>query len=138
MNLTAADFVGAWRITREITDFRLHESGVLEGEASFSESETGLLYHERGTLRFAGGAPLVAERRYQWVFGANEVAVNYADGSAFHSFVPTGSPVAKPHLCGEDLYNGSYSFAAFPAWQVTWSVEGPRKNYRSVTHYSRD
>ncbi len=138
MILTEDDFLGRWRLTREITDFRMLENGTLEGEARFTQHVGGLLYHERGTLQFAGGAPLTAERRYIWSFDGGQVAVSYDDGTMFHSFAPKGSGPTTPHLCGEDMYRGNYSFVAFPKWQVTWNVEGPRKNYRSVTQYCRN
>ncbi len=136
VKLSAVDFEGNWRIQREITDMRILESGTLEGEAHFTAKENGLLYHERGMLRFAGGAPVLAERSYQWSFQDDEVFVAYADGTPFHCFARVGAPVATPHLCGEDMYRGLYSFVRFPQWQVTWTVKGPRKNYRSVTQYT--
>ena len=138
MMLKAEDFLGNWKIAREITDFRILESGKLEGQAEFKTTDAGLYYHERGTLHFAGGAPVLAERSYLWLFDKSEVHVAYADGAPFHSFELKGAPDASPHLCGEDTYKGMYSFVAFPQWQVTWTVEGPRKNYRSVTRYVRD
>ena len=137
MKLGADDFLGEWRITREITDFRILESGSLEGVAEFTATDDGLRYHERGTLQFAGGAPMVAERANLWTFTDTDVFVAYADGAPFHSFARTGGPEATPHLCGDDWYHGTYSFVAFPDWTVTWSVKGPRKDYRSVTHYQR-
>ncbi|WP_333713283.1 DUF6314 family protein [Yoonia sp.] len=137
MILGAADFLGDWRITREISDFRLRDSGRLEGLARFTAEGDGLRYHESGTLRFAGGAPIRAERGYLWHFTDTDVQVAHADGAPFHSFARTGEPEATPHLCGEDLYRGTYDFSAFPDWQVTWEVQGPRKDYRSVTRYRR-
>lgn len=136
MKLGPADFLGKWQISREITDFRILESGQLEGHAEFSQSSDGLDYYEQGQLRFAGGAPVLAERRYLWTFSDTEVRVDHADGAAFHSFALTGGPMTTPHLCGEDLYRGVYSFVRFPEWQVSWTVEGPRKKYRSVTRYT--
>lgn len=137
MKLGADDFLGQWRISREITDLRILESGSLEGDAVFTRSDDGLSYHEKGQLRFAGSAPIMAERRYLWSFGETAITVKFADGAPFHSFALTGAPTATPHLCGEDMYRGIYSFVRFPDWQVTWNVEGPRKAYRSVTHYTR-
>ncbi len=137
MKLGAEDFLGRWRIAREITDFRILESGTLEGEATFIQAEGKLNYSERGTLRFAGGAPVLAERRYRWVFDEDNVHVTHDDDTPFHSFSRVGAPVATPHLCGDDMYRGTYSFVRFPDWQVTWTVKGPRKNYRSVTRYAR-
>ena len=131
------DFAGDWVISREITDFRIMETGRLEGTASFVRDGDGLFYAERGILEFASGAPMTAERSYHWSFAETEVTVAYADGSPFHSFEMTGGPEATPHLCGDDMYRGTYSFVRFPNWQVTWTVKGRRKNYRSVTHYAR-
>ena len=137
MKLRAEDFIGGWNIARDITDMRILESGTMRGQASFIEERGKLVYHEQGLMRFAGGSPVKAERRYIWSFHETHVDVVFADGSPFHSFELSGGPRASPHLCGDDMYKGIYSFVQFPLWQVTWLVEGPRKNYRSVTRYSR-
>ena len=131
------DFRGDWQITREIADHRLGQTGTLDGTAKLSGGGATLTYHERGTLRFGQGAPLVAERRYLWTFTTDAVLVAYADGAAFHAFRPEGLAEATPHLCGQDMYHGQYDLTGFPAWSVTWSVSGPRKDYRSVTWYRR-
>jgi len=65
------------------------------------------------------------------------VRVTHDDDTPFHSFARVGAPEATPHLCGADMYHGTYSFVRFPDWQVTWTVKGPRKDYRSVTQYTR-
>lgn len=135
MKLTPQDFEGEWRISRQITDFRILESGTLEGTATFTPNAAGLSYHEVGQLVFADAAPIRAERRYTWRFGPDQIEVSHADGSAFHAFNIAGGPEATPHLCGSDMYRGTYSFVRFPLWQVTWLVKGPAKNYRSVTLY---
>ena len=137
MKRGADDFLGAWRITREIVDHKLGQTGSLEGDATLTATAGRLRYHERGTLRYGGGAPLVAERGYLWSFTPDAVEVAYDDGAPFHKFVPEGRVDATPHLCGEDLYHGSYDLTGFPVWSVTWSVRGPRKDYRSVTWYRR-
>lgn len=137
VKLSATDFAGEWRIARQITDMRILESGTLEGTAQFTPIDGGLRYREEGTLVLAGGPPIRAERGYLWRFDEDAVHVDHADGAPFHSFALTGGPEATPHLCGEDMYRGTYSFVRFPDWQVTWVVEGPRKNYRSVTRYTR-
>ncbi|SFS07610.1 DUF6314 family protein [Yoonia litorea] len=137
MMLTAEDFLGDWQISREISDFRLKQTGTLEGRARFVQENGCVHYAEAGTLRFAGGAPLTAERRYLWTFTDGEVLVAYDDGAPFHSFAIAETVQATPHLCGEDMYHGTYLFGSFPDWEVLWSVKGPRKDYRSVTRYRR-
>lgn len=137
MKLSRQDFLGTWSISREITDHKIMETGVLSGEASFSERAGQLLYSEQGTLRFAGGAPMKTERQYLWTFFEDRVDVSFEDGRAFHSFALTGAPEASVHYCGEDVYRGSYWFHTFPTWKVVWSVKGPRKDYRSETVFVR-
>ena len=137
MKLLPVDFLGSWRIRRSITDHLSNAVGTLEGEATFHGDDGALHYYEQGTLNFGRAAPMVAERRYIWTFYDDTVSVAHADGAPFHSFAWSALPTATPHLCGEDLYEGAYHFAAFPAWRVTWTVQGPCKDYQSITAYQR-
>jgi hypothetical protein len=136
VKLQAKDFLGRWDVKRTITDMRVLETGVLNGEAVFSDGDDCLNYREKGTLVFGGGAPLVAERSYIWRFGLERVEVLFEDGRPFHGFDLVGAPQADDHLCGDDLYKGGYVFVRWPEWKVVWNVEGPRKRYRSETIYT--
>lgn len=137
MKLGAEDFLGVWAIHRQITDMRAMETGVLAGEARFTRAGDWLDYSEAGTLRFGEGRPIPAEQRYRWRFGDDRVAVHFADGRHFHDFALVGAPEASDHLCGDDLYKGSYLFLRWPEWKVVWNVEGPRKRYRSETVFTQ-
>ena len=135
--LSAREFEGRWRIARRIEDRRAGVDGVLEGEAVFEARDYGLFYDERGELRMGGGAPLKAERRYRWVFGADRVEVFFEAGAPFHDFRPEGVSAGTEHLCAADLYRVRYDFTRWPEWVAVWTVAGPAKDYTMRTAYSR-
>ena len=138
MMRTAEEFEGLWTLHRTIDDRQGRQTGNFRGTAMFSLAEPGTLrYHETGDMRFGGDGPVFrAERKYEWQFGEKDVCVVFDDGSAFHSFVPNGQVPGTTHLCGNDLYNVTYDFLAWPIWTATWKVVGPRKNYTSVSSYA--
>ena len=138
MMLGPAEFAGRWRLQRTITDRLGGQMGQLEGEAVFTEAGAGLLqYHESGNLQFGAGPIMTAERSYLWTFDAAGVAVRFADGAPFHCFTPMGKAAGTDHPCGADLYRVQYDLNGWPLWQATWMVVGPRKDYTSVSDYSR-
>lgn len=136
--LTARDFSGVWQLERTITDALNPHAGRFAGMATFAADDAGALaYLETGTLHYGDAAPMVATRRYRWLFATTGVAVQFADGAPFHSFVPDGHAAGTDHPCGADFYQVRYDFTCWPQWRATWAVKGPRKNYVSVSHYAR-
>ena len=136
--LLREDFLGRWRLHRDIDDRHSGQIGVFEGLATFRDTgPSRLTYHEEGQMRFGDGPVLMAERSYQWHFSAEHVEVRFADGSPFHSFVPCGQVRGSDHPCGQDYYTVSYDFGPTPDWRATWIVKGPRKAYTSVSRYHR-
>lgn len=134
--LCAVDFAGRWQLQRVITDRLGGQVGYLTGQAAFTQAGPDVLdYHETGDLRIGEGPVMVAARRYLWVFDADGVAVQFADGAAFHRFVPMGHAAGTDHPCGDDLYRVEYDFTRWPIWRATWIVIGPRKDYTSVSDY---
>ena len=107
------------------------------GQATFAPNGAGLRYVETGTLTLATGARLQAERSYLWDVNGVDINVRFADGSPFHRFTPDGAAKGTSHLCGADLYNVTYDVTRWPDWSATWAVTGPRKDYVSVTQYTR-
>lgn len=132
-----AEFDGAWRLRRTIADHRDGPDGRFEGRAVFTPEGPGLAYREEGVLRLTGQPPLAASRSCFWrADGPSRVAVSFPDGRPFHAFdLATGAEAV--HLCGEDSYRVAYDFGAWPAWQATWRVTGPRKDYTMVSRYTR-
>lgn len=136
--LGCCDFAGGWQVLRRIDD----RYGAMQGDFSGSAVLTpvgvdGLDYVESGQMRFGAAAPMQATRRYHWQFAGDRVQVRFSDGRDFHSFVPAGQVAGSDHPCGEDYYTVTYDFTRWPDWRATWVVQGPRKDYTSVTDYRR-
>ena len=130
-------FAGAWTLRRQITDRMGGQEGQLTGQAVFSRTAPeALRYIETGQLRFGAGPAMTAERSYLWEFDTEGVAVRFADGAAFHRFTPAGHGAGTDHPCGADLYRVQYDFTRWPEWRATWVVQGPRKDYTSVSDYT--
>ena len=66
------------------------------------------------------------------------IAVFFADGRAFHRFVPAADTVEADHWCDPDTYKVRYDFSRWPVWQAEWRVTGPRKDYVMQSVYTSD
>ncbi|MEM8740655.1 MAG: DUF6314 family protein [Pseudomonadota bacterium] len=130
-------FSGHWIVERHIADFDSGWHGRFEGQAVFLPVPGGLDYEERGWLRL-GGLVSEAFRRYSWrAEDSRVVAVHFDDGRFFHRFDAENARAEASHYCDPDLYEVVYFSPGFDPWRVEWRVEGPRKDYRLVTHYRR-
>ena len=129
---TLGDFLGDWRITREI---RIADGSVghFVGMAHWTADREGALYHESGELEMPGQGRFRAERQYRW--GA-DLSVWFSDGRFFHHIPPLGGSAS--HWCDPDQYDAEYGFADWPVWWCQWRVRGPRKDYVMTSHYRRD
>ncbi len=134
----AARFQGHWRLDRHIHDFDAGWTGRLIGWASFSPVPGALAYAEAGELTL-GGLTLRASRTYRWSFPApDRVEIAFDDGRFFHAFDPRADVSVATHHCDPDRYDVTYHLADPHHWRAEWRVEGPRKDYRLVTHYRRE
>ena len=136
--LGRGDFAGHWQVQRRIDDRHGGMQGDFAGHAVLVPvGADGLDYSETGQMQFGAAAPMQATRRYLWQFCTDLVQVRFSDGRDFHSFVPAGQVAGSDHPCGEDYYTVTYDFTCWPRWRATWVVQGPRKDYTSVTDYRR-
>ena len=136
--LSADDFAGAWTLERDITDRHLGQDGRFRGTADLRADGASILrYAETGQMQLGRGPAMTATRSYNWQFTDAGVFVTFADGAAFHSFIPTGIGAGTDHPCGDDFYQVKYDFTKWPEWSATWSVSGPRKDYTSTSRYTR-
>ena len=119
-----------------ITDARAGSEAQFEGHAVIAPVGEGAVYTETGAL-IMGAQRFEAQRTYRWHRAGGRIEVMHADGTAFHDFDPQAGGAASAHLCGDDLYRGTYDFSQWSCWAVTWTVQGPRKDYTSVTWYVR-
>ena len=131
------DFEGRWRLDRQIRD-ALGPDARFHGTAVFSPDGEGLVLHEAGRLELSGQGGFAAERRYLWRQDGAGLAVLFADGRAFHRFVPAASTVDADHWCDPDTYKVRYDFTRWPVWQAEWRVTGPRKDYVMQSVYTPD
>ncbi len=131
-----ADFVGRWRLVRQIDDRRAGAIGRMEGETLFTPVGEGLRCDETGRLTY-GGTEMEARRTYLWRAVPGGVAVAFEDGREFHDFRFAPAPEAS-HICEPDHYRVRYDFSHWPDWSATWQVTGPRKDYLSSSRYSRE
>lgn len=137
---TMARFAGRWRVRRDISDYSSRWTGKFEGEAVFAPSRDPmkLLYREEGKLSFAGLRSATATRDYIWRFpDETRVKVYFSDDRPFHDFDPRLRDTEAEHQCDADLYQVRYIFADDGSWRAEWRVEGPLKDYRMVTFYTR-
>jgi hypothetical protein len=130
------DFDGFWLLRKDIADLLTREAGTFVGRAEFRREGEVLAYREDGQLTLGSSAPVLAQRRYLWRKTVDGIAVDYADGRAFHGFGP--GALAAVHLCDPDRYEVAYDFAEWPRWTAEWGVTGPRKDYRMVCAYRRE
>lgn len=132
-----AQFEGKWRLERQIDDRKSGVEGRLTGVASFTATEPGVLaYTETGELVYGDHPAMVAERRYTWREGKEQIDVFFEDGAPFHVIALGRLMPYDNHHCDPDLYHVSYDFTGWPIWRAVWRVIGPNKNYRMVSEYT--
>jgi len=132
-----APFAGRWTIRRDIFDLESNWTGKFEGVGLFEPSDRGLAYLEQGELRFAGLPAFRATRGYHWHAEHGQIIVEFEDGRFFHRFDPALRDTQASHFCDPDTYDVRYVFDLPDKWRAEWRVEGPRKDYRMVTNYTR-
>lgn len=135
-------FIGRWTIRRDIFDLDSNWTGRFEGVGLFQPRGTGLSYGglsyvEEGELRFAGLPSFKATRAYHWYADEPYIIVEFEDGRFFHRFDPRQHTTQASHFCDPDTYDVRYVFDLPESWRAEWRVEGPRKDYRMVTNYTR-
>lgn len=126
-----SDFQGSWALVRYVTPAH-GPVAHFKGTAVWHPENGGLMCKEQGVMMLEGHAPMRAERRYFW---APDLQVYFEDGRFFHQVPAEGGGAG--HWCDPDQYEGMYDFSDWPGFRVIWTVTGPRKDYRSVSEYSR-
>ena len=131
--------IGQWMLKRIITP-----GGVFEGTATFARVSEGVLnYKEEGLFTLDNGNKLNPTKSYQWCLEEGSIVVYFNDGvtkgQRFHEleFISNASAMAK-HLCSPDTYDSQYSFSDMPQrFTITHVVEGPEKDYTSVSAFTK-
>ena len=128
------DFLGQWRLARQIEDALSGARSTFEGSAHISEQGSHWEYHEVGQLLLTDARPMTAERRYIWKADASGVNIHFSDGRFFHR-LDCSNKAAAQHWCDPDQYDVTYDFSIWPKWENTWFVRGPKKNYTMTSAY---
>ncbi|QJF51538.1 DUF6314 family protein [Roseobacter ponti] len=126
-----ADFAGDWRLCKNVVQAD-GTRGRFEGTASWHPAGTGAEYTEAGRMTLGDAPPFHATRRYRWSQG---LEVSFEDGRFFHQVPALGG--ATTHWCDPDRYDVVYDFSAWPEFNVSWRVKGPRKDYTLQCQYRR-
>jgi hypothetical protein len=127
--------LGTWDVERDVLDADLG-AGCFRGRATFTPSGDGLTWTETGHLTLAAyDGP--ARRELRLVPGGDAWEVRFADGRPFHSLDLATGTCAVAHPCGEDRYTGEYRLRGPDAFEVDWTVRGPRKDQRLIGRYAR-
>lgn len=132
------DFAGAWTITRTIEDRKTKQDGRLTGTARIEPGglENGYIYREEGTLSLEGAGDMEAVRVYIWGPHKRGITVHFQDGRDFHVIELDRLMPNAQHHCAPDMYHVSYNFSLWPHWSSQWRVQGPKKDYKMITHYA--
>lgn len=128
---------GAWWLERHLDDLRVGQRGRLDGRAVLSPARDGLQYREDGRLMFGAHDGLAVQSYFYAFPEAGKAEVKFADGRLFHDLDLSDGTWSAKHLCGADLYVGSFNVVGPDEWRVMWRVEGPRKDLALDSTYRR-
>lgn len=126
-----SDALGHWAVRRTIVDhlsgrtFRLYGKARLD-DTTFSEQ-----------LRLtADGTGMEARRDYRLSDLGQEMKVSFMDGRPFIVLAARARQSCL-HVCGDDMYRGTFIIRDKDCWIETWQVRDPRKRYRSLGVFMR-
>lgn len=133
-------FLGTWQVKRDISNF-----GEISGEAVFkphTKVEGYLDYREAMVLPNSPNQKPNAFRAYQYRITEAGFDIFFADsvneGELFLSFCFTqASILTSHHLCINDHYDAKFTFLTDDLFELSFSVVGPKKDYRIQTCFTR-
>lgn len=129
---------GEWRLSRALSDHRAGVDARFEGHLRLSPEGDAILAQEEGAWVDAPWGALPGMRRDRWSMEGDQVVVRFDHGGEFHRYVPVPQgDVAVQHPCGQDFYDGVYTFDLPDRWRLRWRVIGPKKDYTLDTALTR-
>ncbi|MBD5772722.1 DUF6314 family protein [Marinomonas colpomeniae] len=134
-------FLGDWRIHRVISGF-----GEITGQAMFqlnNQNDKLLNYKEAVTLPSpSNNQKPNAFREYEYVMTDTGFDIFFSDGATkgelFLSFeFIHASILTSHHLCIKDHYDAKFEFLSGDEFQLSFTVNGPKKDYSIQTCFTR-
>lgn len=133
-------FEGSWKFHRVIST-----QGNAEGIAQFTPRKADkdcLDYREDGTFYANNGKTYKIFREYLYRLEKDTISVYFAEKPprlmhTLEFIFPTLKSAKALHQCDCDLYEGFYEFDFPEAFNLSYSVKGPKKNYTISTRFER-
>ena len=120
---------GKWTFKRQIDD--RHSNTKMSATGTLTVDNT--LWAEQGDLN---GTKFT--QNYGLVFNdKGGITVNFPDGRLFYTLKNLEENQTIDHLCGNDHYQGAYTYQTQTQFTLIWHVKGPKKDYTMTTEYSR-
>lgn len=137
-------FEGKWSVDRR---FEGSYCGSFHGAASFVPERGKAAcyqYLEQGALMDGAGQRFDAKQSYRYRLAAGQLQVLKREESEWMMMHEldfrddNGIATAEHiHRCGQDHYAAVYRIDFTGTWEVAYTVNGPKKDYRIRTVYSR-
>jgi prepilin-type processing-associated H-X9-DG protein len=133
-----AEFLsGDWHLVRRLTSLEPRQGGAVEGRVSILPWNDGLDYCETVDVQYVGyRGRATREYRYR-LSGRGSANVCFADGRFFHALDLRQGRWRAEHVCGRDIYRGSFRVLGPGRWVARWRVRGPRKDLCIMSLYER-
>ena len=133
-------FIGEWELKREIESF-----GDGEGKAIFRQETANIseLYYEEEVMFVTPTSQIEGTRKYKYaeIDKNSEIEVYFNDGpdlgKVFLRLSFSNSKAKCQHLCGEDIYDATYTIKSRSEFLTEYRVVGPRKDYLIRNRYLR-
>ena len=130
---------GAWSLARSIEN-----TATMTGIATFTRlGVDALAYREDGTAELASGQSLKAYRTFRFERAPEGFIVLFDETPPrlFHRIELTRQGdelvAATSHICAPDSYESRYRFLRGGSFVIRHDMRGPRKDYVSVTTFTR-
>ena len=133
--------VGTWKVERKIDEFP-----DVTGIATFTSERGGLKYHEDVSYT-RNNEQVQAFQDYEYRLAEDGIALYFLHGErAGNLFMnlrfdqvddEDPSQAEAVHLCGDDKYEGLFTFTDKDRFSIWYKVTGPEKDYAIFTQYTR-
>lgn len=139
---------GSWSLIRTIAGH-----GIMKGKANLRKIENNQLsvkklrYREDGIFELNDGKKMDAQKEYLYILDNDIIGVYFVEnkkqGRLFHMLdfkkneTTNFLSATAVHNCFPDIYNVRYEIYNKDDFQITYLVNGPKKNYISETVFKR-